>query len=178
VSENRLPYLRCVIPAPRPVDVETKGASFQLDAEARAKSLEKRKWNGGRGQVQLQNSILYIECQPAFFKGAAQNGRANSYSSVYNGFIACPCSSWPLTTGHYPLHCRNPVPPSPARVSETCYTAGSSPDTTRLGPNAMHTHICPPTMPRPPTMSTSSELNVRTLPPAHIAPGAAATNRQ
>ncbi|MDE0069633.1 MAG: hypothetical protein OXO48_07945 [Caldilineaceae bacterium] len=42
MSENRLPYLRCVIPAHRPVDVETKGASLQLDAEARAKSLEKK----------------------------------------------------------------------------------------------------------------------------------------
>ena len=113
-----------------------------------------------------------------FFRGASQNGGTNFYSSGYNGVIACPCSSWPLTTGHYPLHCRNPVPPSPARVSETCYTARSSPNTFGLHPNALHAHNCPPTMPRPQTMSTCSDLNVRNLPPAHIAPGAAATTRK
>ena len=44
----------------------------------------------------------------------------------------------PLATIHYPLPRRNPLPPSPARVSETCYTARSSPKTTRLDPNAPH----------------------------------------
>ena len=48
----------------------------------------------------------------------------------------------------------------------------------RAGPERAASHNCPPTMPRPPTMSTCSELNVRTLPPANIAPGAAGTNRQ
>ena len=113
-----------------------------------------------------------------FLRAVSQNGGTNSYSSGYNGVIACPCSSWPLTTGHYPLHCRNPVPPSPASVSETCYTARSSPNTFGLHPNALHAHNCPPTMPRPQTMSTCSDLNVRNLPPAHIAPGAAATTRK
>ena len=66
-----------------------------------------------------------------------------------------------------------PVPPSPARVSETCYTARSSPNTFGLHPNAQHAHNCPPTLPRPPTMSLCSEPNVRTLSPAHIASGSA-----
>ena len=44
----------------------------------------------------------------------------------------------PLATIHYPLPRRNPLPPSPARVSETCYTARSNPKTTRLDPNAPH----------------------------------------
>ena len=80
-------------------------------------------------------------------------------------------------TGHWQLstiHCSAAVPLFPARDSETCYTAGSNPNTTRLGPERA---ACAqlPVHPRPPTMSTSSELNVRTLPPANIAPGAAAT---
>jgi len=37
---------------------------------------------------------------------------------------------------------------------------------------------CPPTFPRPPTMSTYSELNVQFLPPANIAPGAAGATRK
>ena len=80
------------------------------------------------------------------------------------------------TTIHYPLQCCNPVPPSPARDSETCYNAGSSQDTPRLDPNALHTHICPPTMPKPPTMSTCSEPNVRILPQANFAPGSVGNN--
>ena len=71
---------------------------------------------------------------------------------------------------HYPLQFRNPVPPFPARDSETCYTARSGPNTTRPDPHALHTHTCPPTMPRPPTMSTCSELNVPFLPQANFAP--------
>ncbi len=45
-------------------------------------------------------------------------------------------------------------------------------------PERTASHNCPPTLPKPPAMSTCSELNVRTLPPANIAPGAAGTNRQ
>ena len=82
----------------------------------------------------------------------------------------------PLTTGH--CSPASPLSPSPARVSESCYTARLNPNTTGLDPNAPQSHTCPPTIPRPPAMSTRSELNVRNLPPANIAPGAAATNRK
>ena len=87
-----------------------------------------------------------------------------------------PCRFWPLATGH--CSPASPLSLSPARVSETCYTARSSPYRTGLDPNAPHSHISPPTIPRPPPMSTRSELNVRNLPLANIAPGAAATNRK
>ena len=82
----------------------------------------------------------------------------------------------PLATIHYPLQCRNPVPPSPARDSETCYTARLNLNAIGLDPNAPHAHNYPSTLPRPPAMSTCSELNLRVLPQAHLAPGAAATN--
>ncbi len=85
-------------------------------------------------------------------------------------------SSRPLSSIHNPLQCCNPVPPSPARDSETCYTAGSSQDTTRLDPNKLHTHTCLPTMPKPPTMSTCSETNLRILPQANFAPGSVGNN--
>ena len=52
------------------------------------------------------------------------------------------------------------------------------PERNRAGPERAALHTCPPTMPRPPTMSTCSERHVRNLPPAHIAPGATATNRK
>ena len=52
----------------------------------------------------------------------------------------------------------------------------SSPNTTRLDPNALHAHSCPPTMPRPPTLSTHSDTNVRILPQANFAPGSAGNN--
>ena len=86
-----------------------------------------------------------------------------------------------LATGNYPLstiHCSaaHPVPPSPARNSETCYTARSSPNTTGLDPNARHVHNCPPTIPRPPAMSTCSKMNVRILAQANFAPGIAGNN--
>ena len=52
------------------------------------------------------------------------------------------------------------------------------PEHNQSGPKRPASHNCPPTLPRPPAMSPCSELNVRTLPPANIAPGAAGTNRQ
>ncbi len=52
------------------------------------------------------------------------------------------------------------------------------PEHNQAGPKRAASHNCPPTMPRPPTMSTRSVPNVRILPPAHIAPGSAATNRK
>ena len=70
----------------------------------------------------------------------------------------------PPTTGHRQLQSRNPVPPSPARVSETCYTA-------RLSPNAPH-HTsarppCPGRRPCRPTLNRTSELwPLRTSPKA------------
>ncbi len=79
---------------------------------------------------------------------------------------------YPLSTIHYPLHCRKPVPPSPARVSETCYTARSSPNTSALDPNTLPPHTLPP------AMSTGSALKVRILPPADIASGPVGNNRQ
>ena len=56
-----------------------------------------------------------------------------------------PCSSWPPATGN----CRaaNPVPPFPARDSETCYTASLSPNTTRLDPKALHRTTARPSCP-------------------------------
>ena len=51
------------------------------------------------------------------------------------------------------------------------------PERNRAGPERAALHTCPPTMLRPPAMSTCSERHVRNLPPAHIAPGATATNR-
>ena len=52
------------------------------------------------------------------------------------------------------------------------------PEHNQSGPKRPASHNCQPTLPRPPAMSPCSELNVRTLPPANIAPGAAGTNRQ
>lgn len=78
----------------------------------------------------------------------------------------------------YPDSRFSPVLPSPARVSETCYTARLNLNTTRLDLNAPHSHTCPPTMPRPPAMPTCPELHFRSLPPAHVVPGPAGTSQQ
>ena len=77
----------------------------------------------------------------------------------------------PPTTGHRQLPSRNPVPPSPARVSETCYTARSSTNATRLHPNAPHHSSarppCPGRPPCRPAPNRTSELwPLRTSPRA------------
>ena len=73
----------------------------------------------------------------------------------------------PLATIHYPLPRRNPLPPSPARVSETCYNARSSPNTTRLDPTAPHHTTARPPCPgrkpcRPAPNRTSESCPKRT----------------
>ena len=51
------------------------------------------------------------------------------------------------------------------------------PERNHAGPERAASHDCPPTMPRPPAMSTCPERQVRILPQAQVAPGAAATNQ-
>ena len=117
---------------------------------------------------------------PARFQPVASRYPFRPAPTVPIGSSPLATGRWLLSTIHYSLSTAvpNPLPTPPAKVSETCYTARLNLNATRLHPNALHAHSCPPTMPRPPAMSTCSELNVRTLPPAHIAPGAAGTNRQ
>ena len=85
-----------------------------------------------------------------------------------------------LATIHWPLQSRNPEIPSRRPRQETPKRAilqgraRTQPGWTQRAAS----HTCPPTMPGPPTMPTCSEQNVRNQPPAHIAPGAAATNRK
>ena len=85
-----------------------------------------------------------------------------------------------LTTGHYPQSTEVPqsAPTVPCKSLRNVLYCKVESERNRAGPERAASHNCPPTMPRPPTMSTSPELNVRILPPAHIAPGAAGTNRQ
>ncbi len=97
---------------------------------------------------------------PARPQHARQPPGSNATVSARRQPIARPTSPHPplqfLTTGHWQLttgNCRaaNPVPPFPARDSETCYTASLSPNTTRLDPNALHrTTARPPCRDRPP----------------------------
>ncbi len=88
-----------------------------------------------------------------------------------------PASAVP---GHRPLATEVPqsAPAVPCKSLRSVLYCKVGPKHNRAGPERAASHNCPPTMPRPPTMSTSPELNVRILPPAHIAPGAAGTNRQ
>ena len=87
---------------------------------------------------------------------------------------------WQLSTVHYSLSTAVPqsAPNAPCKSLRNVLYCKVEPEHNQAPPERTASHNCPPTLPRPPAMSTCPELNVRTLPPAHIAPGAAATNRQ
>ena len=84
---------------------------------------------------------------------------------------------WQLTTGNYPLSTEVPqsAPAVPCKSLRSVLYCKVGPKHNRAGPERAASHNSPPTMPGPPTMSTCSERHVRILPPAHIAPGPAAT---
>ena len=88
-----------------------------------------------------------------------------------------PRRSWPLTTGHRPLQSRKSAPAVPCKRLRNVLYCKVEPEHNQSGPKRPAAHNCPPALLRHPTMSTCTELNVRTLPPAHIAPGAAAANQ-
>ena len=87
---------------------------------------------------------------------------------------------WQLSTVHYSLSTAVPqsAPNAPCKSLRNVLYCKVEPEHNQAPPERTASHNCPPTLPRPPAMSTCPELNVRTLPPANIAPGAAATNRQ
>ena len=87
-------------------------------------------------------------------------------------------SSRPLSTIHYPLSTAvsQSAPAVPCkRLRNVLYCKVES-EHNQAGPERAASHNCPPTMPRPPTMSTCSEPNVRILPQANFAPGSAGNN--
>ena len=93
-----------------------------------------------------------------------------------------PIGSSPLATGRWQLstiHCSpESAPNAPCKSLRNVLYCKVESERNQAPPERTASHNCPPTLPKPPAMSTCSELNVRTLPPANIAPGAAGTNRQ
>ena len=87
---------------------------------------------------------------------------------------------WQLTTGNYPLSTAVPQsrPALPCKRLRNVLYCEVGPEHNHAGPKSAASHNCPPTMPRPPAMPTRSVPNIRILPPANIAPGAAGTNRK
>ena len=85
---------------------------------------------------------------------------------------------WPLATDHWQLPCRKSRPALPCKRLRNVLYCKFEPEHNQAGPERAASHNCPPTMPRPPTMSTRSVPNVRILLPANIAPGAAGTHRK
>ena len=96
--------------------------------------------------------------------------------------MPAPCCPRQLTTDHWPLttdvccavvRSRRPLQESPKRaiLQGRARTQPAGPRTRCI------THL-PPTMPRPQTMLTCSEPNVRILPPSNIPPSPACSNRK
>ncbi len=153
-----------------------RGPAFSWMQKREPRVLKKRKWNGECGQVLLQNSILYIECQPALSQGCLPKWRYKFLFLRVQRSHSLPLQF--LATDHWPLSTAlsKSGPAVPCKSFRNVLYCKVEPAHIQAGPERAASHTCPPTMPRPPTISTSAELNVRNLPPATIAPGTAATN--
>ncbi len=82
---------------------------------------------------------------------------------------------WLPATGTYPLSTTAPqsAPAVPCKSLRNVLYCKVEPEHNQAGPERAASHNCPPTMPRPQTMPTCPEPNVRILPQANFAPGSA-----
>ena len=92
--------------------------------------------------------------------------------------VSAVSDHYPLSAIHCPLSTALPKsgPAVPCKSLRNVLYCKVESEHNQAGPERAVSHNCPPTMPRPPTMSTCSEPSVPILPQANFAPGSVGNN--